>query len=110
MPPFRPLGLARKSTILGRNIVCWAENGTVLRSTKVPLTALPAVSKLCSVGAQAERQFDQHRTRGGDEREFRFENTLVRIYFDIFCNAFDFWKCLRAGRSLPRKFSFGWKE
>ncbi len=35
--PFRLLGMARKLTIFGRTIVCWAENGTVHRGTKVPV-------------------------------------------------------------------------
>jgi len=44
--PVSPPRLARKSTIFGRNIVSWAENGTIHRSTKVPLTTLPPVNKL----------------------------------------------------------------
>jgi GNAT superfamily N-acetyltransferase len=40
MSPFRRLGSARKLTILGRTIVCWDENGTVHRSTKVPVRAI----------------------------------------------------------------------
>jgi hypothetical protein len=40
MSPFRRLGLARKLTIFGRTIVCWAENGTVHGGTKVPVRAI----------------------------------------------------------------------
>jgi len=38
--PFRPLGRARKLTIFGRTVVCWAEKGVEQRSTKVPVRAI----------------------------------------------------------------------
>jgi hypothetical protein len=40
MSPFRHLGLARKLTILGRIIVCWASSENARPSTKVPVPAI----------------------------------------------------------------------
>jgi len=40
MSPFRELGLARKLTIPGRIIVCWASSENALPSTKVPVRAI----------------------------------------------------------------------
>ncbi len=45
--PFRRLGRARKLTMLGRTIVCWAGDETATRGTKVPVRPIdnPATGK-----------------------------------------------------------------